>query len=419
MKNRKALHALWCVPLMAGCAANPENRGALLDIQPVYNVRHSSDNPEMHYQLGRYYQGQRRYDQALAAYEHALKASPEFVEARNGKGVIYANQGKYDLAIEEFKAALEHAPQAAHVHNNLGYAYYLKGQYEDAAAAMEQAIAFDPDSRRAHNNLGLAYAQIGDKALAHQELTKGAERMAEAPPAAAEPAKPVAEVESAMQPEHVAATPDPVSLPPQAEPSVAAQVPASDTVVAAEPVETLAVPTDAGVIRRADGESPPAAQRVEAAPPQVETAVRQREPVAPGVMAVALEEQPQLPRKHGQLNIEISNGNGVTGMAKKVGSFLKDQGYPVRRITNDKPFSKPYTYVYYRDGYLDEALRLRADIPYTLVPIQDSKMLKGIHVRVVLGKDMVQQFAHVKGGKKPSARLVVASKSELDVEQDG
>ena len=100
-----------------------------------------------------------------------------------------------------------------------------------------------------------------------------------------------------------------------------------------------------------------------------------------------------------------------------MGGFLKDQGYPVRRITNDKPFSKPYTYVYYRDGYRDEALRLRADIPYTLVPIQDRKLLKGIHVRVVLGKDMVQQLARFEGGQKPSTLLAAASKPTQTVKQ--
>lgn len=402
MKNRKLLRALWCIPLMAGCATNQGSGGALLDIQPVYSIRHSSDKPEMLYQVGRYYQGQKRYEQALAAYDRVLKADPAFAEARNGKGVIYARQGKYDQAIAEFTAALEHAPRAAHIHNNLGYAFYLKGQYENAAAAMEQAVVLDPSSRRTHNNLGLAYAQIGNKALARQELTAGAE-LAAAPAPDVDPQVAVRAAAADSAPA-IGTEPAATSREQTADP---VQAVAQQEVAVPESVQLLAVPKDTGVIGRAESAVQPVPEAV-AAPGGYEAAVPPVDPFATAMQDAANEGQSQA-QKNGALRIEISNGNGVTGMAKKVGGFLKDLGYPVRRITNDKPFSKPYTYVYYRDGYLDEALKLRADIPYTLLPLKDGRLLKGIHVRVVLGKDMVQQLAHFESGQKSTSRLAVAS----------
>lgn len=405
MKNRKLLHALWCIPLMAGCATNQGSGGALLDIQPVYSIRHSSEKPEVLYQVGRYYQGQKRYDQALAAYERALKADPAFAEAQNGRGVIYARQGKYDQAIAEFKAALEHAPRAAHIHNNLGYAFYLQGQYENAAASMEQAVALDPSNRRTHNNLGLAYAQIGNKTLARQELTAGAELAAAPAPAV----NPQAEVPAAAM--------DPVSTigqeavaVPQEQSADPVQTVAQQEVVAPEPVQLLVLPKDAGVIGRAESAAQPVPEAVATPAGGYEAAASR--PVDPFAMAMQ-GDWSQAPQ-HGALRIEISNGNGVTGMAKKVGGFLKDLGYPVRRITNDKPFSKPYTYVYYREGYLDEALKLRADIPYTLMPLKDGGLLKGIHVRVVLGRDMVQQLAHFESGQKSTTRLAASELAGSD-----
>lgn len=408
MKNRKLLHALWCIPLMAGCATNQGSGGALLDIQPVYSIRHSSEKPEVLYQVGRYYQGQKRYDQALAAYERALKADPAFAEAQNGRGVIYARQGKYDQAIAEFKAALEHAPRAAHIHNNLGYAFYLQGQYENAAASMEQAVALDPSNRRTHNNLGLAYAQIGNKTLARQESTASAELAAA--PAAAGPQVEVHAV--AMEDSVTAISQEPVAVP-QEQSAVPVQAVAQKEVAVPEPVQLLVLPKDAGVIGRAESAAQPVSDAVATPAGGYEAANLPVEPFATAMQDAANEGRPQA-QKNGALRIEISNGNGVTGMAKKVGGFLKDLGYPVRRITNDKPFSKPYTYVYYRDGYLDEALKLRADIPYTLLPLKDGGLLKGIHVRVVLGKDMVQQLAHFESGQKSTTRLAASELAGSD-----
>lgn len=409
MKNRKLLHAFWCIPLMAGCATNQGSGGALLDIQPVYSVRHSSEKPEMLYQVGRYYQGQKRYEQALAAYDRALKADPAFAEARNGKGVIYARQGKYEQAIAEFKAALEYAPRAAHIHNNLGYAFYLQGQYENAAASMEQAVALDPSNRRTLNNLGLAYTQIGNNALARQESTAGAE-LAVAP---APDGNPQVEVRAvAMEDFVTAVSQEPVAVP-QEQSAAPVQAVAQKEVVVPEPVQLLVLPKDANVSGRTESAAQPVQEAVATPAGGYEAANLPVEPFATAMQDAANEGRSQA-QKNGALRIEISNGNGVTGMAKKVGGFLKDLGYPVRRITNDKPFSKPYTYVYYRDGYLDEALKLRADIPYTLLPLKDGRLLKGIHVRVVLGKDMVQQLAHFESGQKSTTRLAASELAGSD-----
>src|SRR5262245_39813302 len=51
---------------------------------------------EAMYRLGRFYQGQARYAEAIGAYREALNRHPSYVEARNGLGVSLAGQGRYD-----------------------------------------------------------------------------------------------------------------------------------------------------------------------------------------------------------------------------------------------------------------------------------------------------------------------------------
>src|SRR5450830_569810 len=179
MKTKhKILPALCCISLLSACASNQSVSVAPWSIKPM-TAMSSNDKPEALYQVGRYYQGQNRYDLAMAAYQRALAADNGFVEARNGLGVIYSRQGKYREAIEAFLAAIQQAPKAAHIYSNLGYAYYLQGQYGESVTALQQATALDPANQRALNNLGLAYAKAGNKGESVQAFAQAANVTAE------------------------------------------------------------------------------------------------------------------------------------------------------------------------------------------------------------------------------------------------
>ena len=56
-----------------------------------------------------------------------------------------------------------------------------------------------------------------------------------------------------------------------------------------------------------------------------------------------------------RVGIEISNGNGVNRMARKVGDYLKTQGHEVRRLTNAKNFNYGKSKVFYQEGHSQEA----------------------------------------------------------------
>lgn len=348
MKRRQMIFPLvCCIPLLASCTSTQTVGAFPWSVKPHYRVSDSGLSPQAYYQTGRYFQGQQRYDQALQAYRKALDADGSFYEARNGLGVILSLQGRYPEAIEQFQLALKVAPEAAHIHNNLGYAYYLHGRPAEAVVALEQAVKLDAGNSRAHANLGLALAKAGDGEKAQQALGQAA----------------------ALQDA-------------RGEPG-----PAADNAgPAATAGQALALPKDRGVIRPLP-EMESSLQLVQLAPSVFE--LRERAVLPMGTPLVAETQK---------FRVEVSNGNGVTGMARKVGRFLGGNGFVASRITNQKPFEVGLSHIYYRAGYLGEAQRVKANFPDQPALIQSNALRADVDVRLVLGRDVADRTAYFDAG---------------------
>jgi hypothetical protein len=94
-----------------------------------------------------------------------------------------------------------------------------------------------------------------------------------------------------------------------------------------------------------------------------------------------------------KMRLEVANGNGLTGAAKKVGKYLLGNGYPIARLTNQKPFHVQMTQIQYREGYQAEAQLLKLNIPYEAELLQRKDMKGNVSIRLVLGKDMLTHIA--------------------------
>jgi len=177
----------------------------------------------------------------------------------------------------------------------------------------------------------------------------------------------------------------------------ASSVPVMDSRVTlvhvAPEVQMLVLPKDMGVIRPAS-----TAPTV----PVIDSRVKLVQ-VAPNVYEIHAQQQNVIPIKVAdtadipsteKLRVEVTNGNGVTGMAGQVGRFLHSQGYPAVRLTNHKPFQVRMTQIFYRDGHLAEAQHLKLCLFGTPEMVQRDDMRSDIGVRLVLGKDMVPHLAH-------------------------
>ena len=90
------------------------------------------------------------------------------------------------------------------------------------------------------------------------------------------------------------------------------------------------------------------------------------------------------------LSLEISNGNGVRHMARRVGNLLMDEGFEKPHLTNASHFNHSETKIYYCIGYLQEAYRVAQEIPgYQNMEKVDRLERPEIKVKVLIGKDLI------------------------------
>ena len=82
-----------------------------------------------------------RYDQALQAFDQALKLKPNDPALITYKGIVYYAQGQNDRAMKEFEAAIKLNP-------SFGRAYYQRGMIYENQEKYHQALA---DLKKAKN----------------------------------------------------------------------------------------------------------------------------------------------------------------------------------------------------------------------------------------------------------------------------
>ena len=87
------------------------------------------------YQLGLIYSAKRQPEQALKAFDRALKSSPKSYAAQYQKGLVYVSQKNYQKAAECYERARQFNPQFDDAYLALGGAYYQLG---NKAAAFRQ-----------------------------------------------------------------------------------------------------------------------------------------------------------------------------------------------------------------------------------------------------------------------------------------
>jgi len=224
-----------------------------------------------------------------------------------------AGEGRFAEAIALLEERVQRAPSAA-VLGDLGYAYYLGGRLEQAQAALERACLLEPSRAVAWERLAALMEAMGETGRA-LEAMRHARTLREAAPA------PMA-----------AAGEGPARGGTAAGASSGAELwPAGMAHVEVRQV-------NAGMVEVARVERPAARAGADAAP----------------------------------LKLEVSNGNGVRGMAAAVAQRLRAEGLQVARLTNTIPFN----------------------VEETRVEVRGSGM------RIVLGKDAGIKKPPASGGRQ-------------------
>lgn len=93
-------------------------------------------------QEGLNFQEQGRIDDAIASYQKAIAADPNYVEPYNDLGVVYELKGWQDKAIQAYKKTLELDPSYLAAYSNLAALYEQKGDLKTAAIYWKKRIKY-------------------------------------------------------------------------------------------------------------------------------------------------------------------------------------------------------------------------------------------------------------------------------------
>ncbi len=112
--------------------------------------------------LGNVYSLLERHQEAIDAYQTAIKLHPNYALPWNSLGEIYFATNRPAEAVPAYQEAIRRAPDYVQAWNNLGDAHWRLRRYDDTIHAYEKAIELDNRQPWPYHNLGLVYDERGD-----------------------------------------------------------------------------------------------------------------------------------------------------------------------------------------------------------------------------------------------------------------
>ncbi|NVD97144.1 LytR C-terminal domain-containing protein [Massilia sp. BJB1822] len=365
--------------LIGACSTPPARQE--LTMQPVLRIdsgTRAGNQIGTWNRLGRYHQERGQLSLALGAYAQSLALDPRQLEARSALAAIEARQGRLEAAREQLQALAADYPAEAQPHTNLGYVQYLMGDYAGAIGTLRKAMALGAGPK-AYENLQLAETAARENGLPEAAALAAAIKTQ---PGAISPALAVASLASAAE--------------------AYAAAPATES--SAPPLSEASATPDAGQLHRTSR-----MELVELKPNVYELKLRPVVTALPMVAAVAAK-APAPGTAAGtaarRARIEVANGNGATGMARRVRELLVLSGIPVDRLSNDKPYRQQITTIQYGPDYASQAAELKSALQGKAV-LEASDKLQAVDLRLVLGKDAQATLAAA--GQTADAALMAST----------
>lgn len=326
------------------------------------SVRPKSTLSDAHYRLGLHYQQMGEHDKAIGEFTRALRFDRGYCKAYNGIAMTYDLQKRCEPAHASYEQAVQCAPGETYVYNNYACSSLLCGDYEKGMDLLRKAEVLAGNDTRIKNNL-----RIARSIAIHENISDFKTEEPHLPPAAE------SGVTAAQPPpENKRVSPDPVCT-----------IPADFLYAVSHERYMSKMPKDQqleSIAAIAAGTSNRQTERSEVSHSNDLFAGKSINPVTSQFSSS--------PSK--TVAVEVSNGNGATGMAKRSADFLRGQGFTVRSVTNAKHFRFEESVIYYKEEYLQAAKDLAAAIPGAQNLEKVNTMAKpSIGIRVLLGRDLV------------------------------
>jgi tetratricopeptide (TPR) repeat protein len=391
--------AMTAAALMAGCSSLQPSKDMALEIRPVQETTHGLSNVKALYQLGRYYQGQMRYELALDSYRQALALQPQDTDVLTAVGVVHASLGQHDEALQALKTAATLQPDSPQMLNNLGYIHWLRKEKQESMAAYRQALRLDPMNERTRQNLRMVMGDAVNQPLAVAMAAEEEKIEKQDSPASYT----VRTASNAVSLREVSPQVYELALPSRMVPATAQAV--APAVALAATKNDSAVPQD----KLANGQKavrPPAASKEILSKPQGDSSTG-KSAIEPVAARQAPQSKPQdgagigvkaavAPIAAKSAAIEVLNGNGVKGIAKELARNLSGQGHAIASVGNYRHHNEARTRIEYAPGYAEQARELSSVLP-SATRLSVSKAMQGdAKIRLVIGKDFIGGSAAVK-----------------------
>jgi tetratricopeptide (TPR) repeat protein len=432
----------------------------------LYSVRKVDGALETKYRMARHFQKRNKHKVALEELKALIQIDPTFVKAYNAMGFSYDWLGEFKKAIRFYKLALKIDPNLDYVYNNLGITYLRYGKYDSAIESFQKAIALNDQNPRFQNNLGFAYAKNGqyDQAIEQFRITgdefsanyklgqilyrEGNYEMAFRYNEKAHHAKIFAKIRSSVSnsdkgkgstgtlqveenngrsessgvmSDYVRASLERDDVTPTAAMTGLStnikenKAPVDENARIKPVIVRKSIRRDPGLTKQQDqrqvrdGKLDLSGHKIDAAPTNhTDSSNEQLSLIAKNENLMNVAKNKKTPSNNAiiKVEIEVSNGNGVNGMAGRLGSYLRGKGFEVTRLANANSFSHEKTKIFYYNGHLQDVQRLLQEIPnhIDIKHIIELKQ-KGNRLKILIGKDMIPYdsvISRTRSAKNPS-----------------
>jgi LytR cell envelope-related transcriptional attenuator/Tetratricopeptide repeat len=382
MQIRKSWLVVAALATVVAACEIPEDMASSLS-----GPRVTAASPEIAFQSGKDHLREGRYGLALEKFKVVLAEAPASVRVLNAVGTAYDKLGRGDVAETYYKRALEMEPDSSQTLNNFGYSLILRGRHEEALPFLWKAAnAIGADGR------SLVAVRNYKSALKNLEIATGP-KLEQVSLGAVRKNSKVANRKACQV--------GPVWLEKSGERVYSLITDPSIKATAA--IKKLSGPYDVAGVSGENQHSLNCGSIVRAAYGVVPR-VSDPQSRTGGAVQHIVTEIPDLAVSSEALSgpggtkaevagvarasVEMSNGAGREFLARRLGSYFGTKGLRVDRLTNAKHFNHGVTTIFYRKGYLVEAMRYNNKLPFK-VELKVAETIES-DIRIRLGRDILE-----------------------------